>query len=294
MKYQLSCESTVDLPYAYVSGRGLSVLFYTYEIDGVPYEDNMGRDKKDLARFYAALDAGKLPVTSQINEFTYEKYFDALLEQGDVLHLNFGSGMTPSVNNARLAAETVLKRHPGRRLEIVDSLCSSSGYGLFVDTCADLWEQGMDLDELKAWAEAHANQVHHQFYTTDMKFFRRSGRVSGAAATLATVLSICPIMHLNDEGRIIAYDKVRGKKNALQRTVDEMAAHAQNGTDYDGRCFISHANALEQAKLTRDAIEARFPKLKGKVQLFDIGNIIASHCGPGTVAVYFWGDERTH
>ena len=137
------------------------------------------------------------------------------------------------------------------------------------------------------------NTVHHQFYSVDLKYFKRSGRVSGAAATVAAILNICPIMRLNSAGRIIAYDKVRGRKNAIRRTVDTMEAHAQRGRDYSGKCFICHSNSPEDAEQTKLAVKERFPKIRGDIRICDIGTIIASHCGPGTVAVFFFGDERT-
>ena len=117
--------------------------------------------------------------------------------------------------------------------------------------------------------------------------------MSGAAAKLGAILNICPIMRLDDGGRIIAYDKVRGKKKAIARTVDTMEAHAEGGKDYSGKCFISHSNCLEDANALKASLEERFPNLNGKIKICDIGTIIASHCGPGTVAVYFLGDERT-
>ena len=124
--------------------------------------------------------------------------------------------------------------------------------------------------------------------------FRRTGRVSGAAAMVATVLNICPIMRLNDEGRIIAYDKVRGKKKAVAVTVENMLQHAQNGADYASRCYVCHSNCREDAELLMAAIEEKFPHLRGKILLCDIGTIIGSHAGKGTVAVFFLGDERPH
>ena len=126
----LSCESTIDLPYSYCEQRDIPVLFYSYQVDGVSYEDDMGRDPETLPQFYGFLDAGKLPSTAQLNEFQYETFFDALLQQGDVLHIAFGSGMTASVQNAMLAAETLREKYPERKLTVIDSLCSSSGYGL--------------------------------------------------------------------------------------------------------------------------------------------------------------------
>lgn len=288
-QFLLSCESTVDVPFAYMHSRGIPVIFYSYIIDEQPYPDDMGRDPEALPRF---LDAGKLPSTSQINQFAYYDYFKELLEQGgDVLHIAFGSGMTQSVNQAYEAAEQLRAEFPGQRLEVIDSLCSSSGYGLLVDGAADLRDADKSMDETIDWVMAWRKRVHHQFYSTDLQYFRRGGRVSGPAATIGSILGICPIMRLDDRGRIIAYDKARGKKAAVRTTVDMMAAHAVGGTDYSGKCWICHSNCLEQAEITRDAVRARFPHVQ-EIRIFDIGTIIASHAGPGTVAVFFFGDER--
>jgi len=290
-KFQLSCESTVDMPYSYVSGRHISVLFYVYSVDGKEYPDDMGRDPNALPQFYGFISDGKLPSTSQINTFTYLDYFDSLLQKGDVLHIAFGSGMTPSVNNAMEAAETMREKYPDRKLIVIDSTCSSSGYGMIVDYAADMRDNGAGMEEVEKWVLDHCHNIHHQFYSTDLKYFRRSGRMSGAAATVAAVLDICPTMHLNTTGHIIAYGKVRGKKNAMKETIKVMTGHAQDGANYSGKCFISHSNCLEDAKIMRDEVLKNFPNLK-EVKIFDIGTIIASHCGPGTVAVFFLGDER--
>lgn len=292
MPFILSCESTVDMPYAYIASRNLPVLFYEYTVGGDVYPDDMGRDPDALPRFYRMLEEGKLPSTSQINAFQYETFFEELLRQGDVLHIAFGSGMTGSYNNAIKAATALQERYPGRKIRVIDSLCSSSGYGLLVDIAADMRDQGCTLEQTAAWVEENRKRVHHQFFSTDLKYFRRSGRISGPAAMLGAVLNICPIMRLDDGGHIIAYDKVRGKKNAIQRTVQTMADHAQDGENYFGKCCICHANCLEDARELQEAIARRFSKIQGQIAIYDIGTIIASHCGPGTVAVFFLGDER--
>ena len=290
--FLLSCESTIDLPYSYANERNLPVLFYSYQVDGVDYEDDMGRNPEALPKFYGFLAEGKLPTTAQLNEFQYETFFDNLLQQGDVLHIAFGSGMTASVQNAMLAAETLREKYPERRLVVIDSLCSSSGYGLLVDGAADLRDAGKSLDEVADWVLAHRQNVHHQFYSTELKFYRRSGRMSGAAAAIGTVLGICPIMRLDDKGRIIAYDKVRGKKNAVARTVETMKRHAEGGEAYSGKVFICHSNCPADAEATKAAVAAAFPHIDGEIRICDIGTIVASHSGPGTVAVFFFGDAR--
>ena len=289
--YQLSCESTVDMPFSYINGRGISVLFYSYSVDGKEYPDDMERDPAALDRFYGFIADGKVPSTSQINIYAYADYFRSLLEKGDVLHIAFGSGMTPSVNNAIEAAEQLRAEFPDRRLVVIDSYCSSSGYGLLVDCAADLWDLGKSMDEVEAWTRANCKKVHHQFYTSELQYFRRSGRMSGPAATIATILNICPIMRLDNTGHIIAYDKVRGKKAAVRRTLDEMEANAIGGVSYDGKVFICNANVHEDAEELKTQILNRFPNVTD-IRIFNIGTIIASHCGPGTVAAFFFGKER--
>ncbi len=288
----LSCESTVDLPYSYMLSRQIPVLFYSYSVDGVQYEDDMLRDPEALPRFYGFLESGKIPLTSQLNEFSYEEFFDGQLQKGDLLHIVLGSGMTSSIQNAEIAANIIREKYPDRKLVIVDSMCSSSGYGLLVDDAADMRDKGCTIEETEDWLLANRQKIHHQFYSTDLQYYRRSGRMSGATATIGAILNICPIMRLDDGGRIIAYDKVRGKKNAIKRTLDTMEEHAQGGRDYSGKCFICHSNCPKDAEDTRRAVQERFPKISEEIRICDIGTIIASHCGPGTVAVFFHGDER--
>ena len=291
-KFILSCESTVDLPFSYVSGRNIPVIFYTYTVDGKEYIDDMLRDPEALPNFYQLLNDGKLPSTSQLNEFAYEEFFEEQLKQGDLLHIAFGSGMTKSVTNAESAASKMREKYPNRKLIVVDSLCSSSGYGMLVDYAADMRDRGCSIEETEKWLIDNRNKIHHQFFSTELKHYRRSGRMSGATAMIATILGICPIMRLDDKGRIIAYGKVRGKTNAIKTTLDAMESHAQGGKNYSEKCWICHSRCLEDAENLKKELKQRFPNIKGDIRICDVGTIIASHCGPGTVAVFFLGDER--
>ena len=292
LNFQLSCESTVDLPYEYVVKRNMSVIFYSYVIDGVEYEDNMERSVEARKKFYSLIEGGSLPSTSQINEYKYEEYFENLLKKGDVLHITLGTGMTPSYKNACKAAEVLKDKYPDRRLVIVDSLCSSGGYGLLVDYCADLRDEGKNIEEIKDWVESNCNKVHHQFFSTNLKYFRRSGRVSGPSAIVGSILKICPLMRLNQEGKIVAYDKVRLIKNAIKETVLTVVNNIQNGKEYDGKMFIYHSESIELAKELEKEIIEQIRNMNGRIKMLNIGNIIASHCGSGTVAVSFIGNER--
>ena len=291
--FVLSCESTVDLPFPYISGRNIEVLFYTYSVDGVEYDDDMGRDPAALDRFYKFMDDGKFPATSQINVFKYTDYFESLLRlySGDILHIAMGSGMSPSVSNAVEAAAALKEKYPERTIKVIDSLCSCGGYGILVDLAADLRDEGHSFEDVVDYIEQSKIRVHHQFFSTDLKYFKRSGRVSGATATVATILGICPIMHLNSTGHIIAYGKVRGKKKAIKTTVETMLEDVSEGNNYAGKCVICHSNCIEEANETVKLLKKTFPKLP-EIKLSNIGTIIASHSGPGTVALFFVGKPR--
>lgn len=290
-KFQLSCESTVDMPFSYVSGRDISVIFYTYTVDGEDFVDDMGRDSEVLPNFYKMLDEGKMPTTSQINQYNYEEYFEELIEKGDVLHLAFGRGMSASVENAIRAAKAVGENHPDRKIIVVDTLAAASGYGLIVDYAADMRDNGASMEEIEKWVLDNRMFVHHQIFATDLFHLKRGGRVSGPSAMIGTVLGICPIMRLNEKGSIFAYSKVRSKKKAIIETVKAMEEHVQNGYDYDGKCFICHADCLPDAEAVKALIEEKFKNVD--VKIFDIGTIIASHTGRGTLALFYLGDDRS-
>lgn len=290
-KFILSCESTIDMPYAYAKERNIPVLFYSYTIDDVDYVDDMLRDPKALPRFYEMLDKGKMPTTSQLNEFKYREFFEEQLLKGDLIHITLGTGMTQSYQNAIKVAEEMRVKYPERKIIVIDSLCSSSGYGMLVDYAADMRDNGSTMEEIEQWVLSNRNKVHHQFFSTELKFYRRSGRMSGPTAMIATLLNICPIMHLDKTGKIIAYSKVRGKKKAIKKTIEEMKAYIQDQDRYNGKCYICHSRCLNDAQALKEEILQNFPNIKN-VNIYDIGTIIASHCGPGTVAVFFLGDER--
>ena len=290
-KIIISCESTIDMPYAEMQARSIPVLFYKYTVGDAEFEDDMCRTEGFMDGFYKSLEAGDLPHTSQINQYAYTEYLEKLLEEGDVIHLAFGSGMTKSVNNGIAAAAELNEKYPDRKVVVIDSLCSSCGYGLLVKIAADMRDEGRDMEEIVNRVTYLSTRVHHQFFSTDLSHYRRSGRMSGPAAAIGTILNICPIMRLDKGGHIIAYTKVRGKKAAIERTIEEMTAHAVNGAAYDGPCCLVNSACPELAEQTRERLQAAFPNVK-EIPIYDIGTIIASHCGPGTCAVFFLGDER--
>jgi DegV family protein with EDD domain len=222
------------------------------------------------------------------------EFFEPYLSQGkDILHLSLSSGLSGSYNSALLARDELLQKYPQRKLVVVDSLGASSGYGLLVDMVAGMRDGGATLEQVYAWVEDNKLNVHHWFFSTDLTHYRRGGRLSATSAVMGTLLHICPLMNMNDEGKLIPRAKIRGKKHVLSEIVHMMELHARDGAAYSGKCFISQSACYEDARALADQVEEKFPKLAAPVQIMSIGTVIGSHTGPGTVALFFEGDRRT-
>ena len=202
------------------------------------------------------------------------------------------SGLSGAINSANLAKQMLEDEYPDRKIYIVDSLGASSGYGLIMDTLAGLRDQGMSIDELRDWAEANKLRMHHWFFSTDLTFYIKGGRISKTSGFIGGMLNICPLLNMDYRGLLIPRFKIRGKKKVINEIVKKMEACAENGHDYSGKCYISMSACYDDARAVADQVEAKFPKLNGKVEINNIGTTIGSHTGPGTVALFFWGNER--
>ena len=294
MSYVLSCCSVVDLSPEYMSARNISFVPLHYFINGQEYSDDMGVTLSS-ADFYQAMRDGAEVSTSQVNVDEFTRYFETFLANGqDVIHLALSSGLSGSYNSARIAAELLTEKYPDRKLYVVDSLAASAGDGLLIDTLADHRDNGESIDDLYRWIEENKNKMHHWFTASDLTWFVKGGRVTKAAGWFGTVLKICPVLNVDFMGRLIPRFKIRGKQNALKELVNQMKEHATDGKNYSGKCFISNSACYEDARTVADEIEAYFPHLNGKVQIYNIGTTIGCHTGPGTVALFFWGTERTN
>ena len=288
----LSCCSTADLSREHFEKRGISFICFHFELDGTPYMDDLGKSIP-FDEFYQRMTDGADTKTSQINVEEYCEYFEHFLQEGkDILHLTLSSGISGSVNSARIAQGMLQEKYPERNIFIVDSLAASSGYGLLMDKLADLRDEGKSIDEVRDWAEENKKKLQHWFFSTDLTFYVKGGRVSKTAGFIGNVMNICPLLNVNFEGKLIPRQKVRTKKKVIAEIVDRMEQNAENGLDYDGKCYISNSACEEDAKAVAELVEARFPKLNGKVEINSIGTTIGSHTGPGTVALFFWGKER--
>lgn len=290
--YILSCCSTADLTKEHFDDRNIRYICFHYELDGKEYPDDLGQSIP-FDKFYKAMEDGAMTKTSQINSDEFEEYFEKMLIEGkDVVHVSLSSGISGVVNSAMIAKENLKEKYPDRNIYVVDSLGASSGYGLFMDKLADFRDEGMSAAELYEWAQKNRLKLHHWFFSTDLKYYVRGGRISKTAGFFGGALNICPLLNMDSEGRLIPRTKVRTKKKVIQAIVDRMEEDACDGLDYSGKCYISYAACLDDAKEVARLVEERFPKLSGKVELYSIGTTIGSHTGPGTVALFFWGKER--
>ncbi len=290
--YILSCCSTADLTKNIFEKRQISYICFHYELDGKQYPDDLG-ETMPFDQFYQAMAEGADTKTSQVNVDEFCNYFEPFLKEGkDILHLTLSSGISGVYNSACVAQEMMQEKYPDRKIYVLDSLSASSGYGLFMDRLADMRDAGKSIDELYQWAQDHRENLQHWFFTSDLTFLIRGGRVSKAAGLIGGMMNICPLMTVDPEGKLVARQKVRTKKKVIQAIVDKMAETAENGTDYSGKCYISNSACEEDAEAVAKLIEERFPRLQGRVEIFSIGTTIGSHTGPGTVALFFWGKER--
>jgi len=290
--YVLSCCSTADLSREHFESRGISCICFHFAIDSEEYLDDLGQSIP-YDEFYARMAAGAETRSSQVNIAEFEDYFTAILEQGkDIVHVCLSSGLSGVSNSARNAALIAAARFPERHIYIVDSLGASTGYGLLMDRAAELRDEGMSAEELAAWLEANRLRLHHWFFSTDLSAYVRGGRISKAAAVFGGILEICPLLDMDAEGHLTPRAKVRGKARVIKDIVKKMEKHAEGGLDYSGKCYICHSACYDDARAVADLVEATFPKLNGRVEIYSVGTTIGSHTGPGTVALFFWGDER--
>lgn len=290
--YIISCCSTADLTKEHFTKRNISYICFHYELNGVQYPDDLGCTIS-FEKFYATLKDGAETKTSQVNVEEFEAYFEPFLQKGlDILHVCLSSGISGVINSANLAMSNLLEKYPERKIYIVDSLGASSGYGLLMDKLADLKDEGMSIDELHEWVEENKLNLHYWFFSSDLSFYIKGGRVTKTAGLIGNILNICPLLNMDHIGRLIPRFKIRTKRKVITAIVDKMKEYAEDGLNYSGKCYISHSDCYEDARAVADLVEENFPHLCGKVEIYYVGTTIGSHTGPGTVALFFWGEKR--
>ena len=286
--YILSCCSTMDLRKGWAEERGVNLIYAKFFLEGEEFRDDF-YESISQDKLFERMLSGEKSQTTQVNTEEYIDSFRKYLEQGqDIFHICLSSGVSGTFNSCHIAKDILQEEFPERKIEIVDSLMASSGYGLLVDKACMLKKQGLDMETLRIEVEKWRNCLHAYFFTSDLRFFIQGGRVSKAAGFIGGLLKICPVLKITEEGKLKPIEKVRGKKQAMENILSKMEKEGYLSTE---KCFISHSACPLDAKKLAESIRDRFHP-EGNMEIFDIGGTIACHTGPGTVACFFFGKEK--
>lgn len=289
--YAFFTDSDSDLPFRFVDELELDMVYMPYMVDGKEYFDDLGRNGKEK-EFFDAMRGGAAPVTSLLPTAAYEEYFEPVFASGrDILFAAFSSQLSGTIQNIYAAREELLQRYPERRMIVVDTLSISLPQSILVLKAHELYRQGKTMDEVAAWLEENKSRSQAFFTVDDLVYLRRGGRISAVAATVGTMLDLKPIITEGKNGKLLSMDKVRGRKQAL-RTLAELAA--QNIDDpSEAEMYVLHADAPQDAERLVQLLREKIPGID-QISVRYVGPVIGAHCGPGTVAVCFFGKERPY
>jgi DegV family protein with EDD domain len=282
-------DSDSDLPYSYVDELDMTMVYMPYIIDGKEYLDDLGRGGKQK-EYFDNMRAGATPVTSLLPQPVYEEYFEPVLQQGkDILFVAFSSQLSGTIRNIYAAREELLEKYPERKIVVVDTLSISAPQSILILKAHALYREGKSIEEVAAWLEENKLKAQAWFTVDDLVYLKRGGRISAMAAAVGGLLDLKPIITETKEGKLVSAEKVRGRKQALRMLVDKAVENIDDPANAD--VIILHADAPEDAVKLESKLKEKIPDLN-KVETYYIGPVIGAHCGPGTVAVCFFGKER--
>ena len=288
-EFVIVTDSAADLSEALVREMGVVVIPLRFTIEGETFEDHPDRRDMPIEEFYDRLRQGQMATTSAVNVGDYHDALRPILESGkDVLVLAFTSGLSTTYQSAAIAAEELAEEFPERKIAVVDTLCASLGEGLLVWHAVNLKKEGKSLEEIRDWVEANKLHLIHWVAVDDLNHLKRGGRISATTAFVGGMLSIKPIIHVDNEGKLINVGKARGRAASLKQVADkvlELSDPKQGQT-----IFISHSDCLADAQVIGERLKAA--GLASQVFYNHIGPVIGAHTGPGTVAVFALGTER--
>ena len=287
-EYVITTDNNSDLPEEFYREHGVGCTYLSYNMDGKNYtHDNF----LPVHEFYEHMRNGSLPTTAQVNPDSARLLMEPYLKEGkDILHIAFSSGLSGSYNSTRIAAEELSEEYPDRKIIVIDSLCASLGQGLLVYLAQKRKEAGEDIDTVAKWVEDNRLRIVHLFTVDDLNHLYRGGRVSKTTAVVGSMLNIKPVLHVDDEGKLVAVGKVRGRKKALLELASLMDERLGSYKDSCDTIFISHGDCAEEAQFVVDKIKEKY-KIN-TVIMNDVGATIGAHSGPGTIALFFVGDLR--
>lgn len=287
-EYVITTDNNSDLPEKYFKDHGVGCMYLSYSMDGKNYTHENFLPEHE---FYEAMRNGSMPTTAQVNPENAKTLLEPYLKEGkDILHIAFSSGLSGTYNSSRIAAEELMEEYPDRRIIVVDSLSASLGQGLLVWLAQQKKELGQTLEDVADWAEKNKLKMVHLFTVDDLNHLYRGGRVSRTTAIVGSMLNIKPVLHVDNEGKLTAIGKVRGRKKALQELVKLMDEKIGSfGADCD-TIFISHGDCEQDAQYVAAKVKEKY-NIKNII-INQVGATIGAHSGPGTMALFFVGDVR--
>lgn len=289
MTYQIITDATADLNDELLAGLPeVRIIPMNVEVGGREYLYGPGGNI-ECGEFYAFLRNGEFASTSQINPEVYREHFEAILKEGkNVLYLCFTSGLSGTIQSARMAIAELQEEYPDRTILCLDTLCAAVGEGLLVMEAARKQMEGMDIHALYRWLEEHRLNLCHWVTVDTFDHLKHGGRVSATSAAMGTILGIKPLIHMDENGKLEAVGKPRGKKKALEALIASM----EKGwlPEISKQVIIGHGDSPEVAQELRTLVAARFPE--AEIFIAPIGPVIGAHAGPGVMTVFFWGNNR--
>lgn len=287
-QFDLLTDSCCDLPAALMEEEEIKFVSMTVNINGKEYIDDLGKTF-DYQEFITHLKEGAMPTTSQINIGTYLEAFEPYVNQDiPLLYLAFSSGLSGSYQNAMSAVNLLKEEHDIVPITIVDTKAACLGQGLLVTCVSDLRKKGHTLDHVVAWLEQHVDSLQSWVTVDNLEHLERGGRISKTSATIGGLMKIKPIIHVDDQGKLVNVGKVRGRHKALEKVIAETKKHSV--IDQHDIIYVAHADDLEAAEETKQIIERELKV--AEVKLFPMGPTIMSHTGTGTIAVFSFGKKR--
>ena len=288
--YVIMTDSSCDLPGEMAVQHHISILPLTVNLEGKEYLAGPGSDRAEATRFYRALRAGRMAFTAAVSRQRFLDSMEQALKNGrDILYLSFASVLSETYRNACQAAGELREKYPQRNILCVDSRCASLGQGLLVMLAACFREeQGGDIFALERYLNERIPHICHWFTVDDLLYLKRSGKNTAGAAPANALLDFKPILHVDDEGRLVNVEKVKGRTAAIARLAEKTLEDSWDLKEQT--VFISHCDCLEDAEKLADLIRKRGnPK---SVVINSVCAVIGAHSGPGTLAVFFLGDRR--
>lgn len=287
--FVIMTDSCCDLTAQMAQELNLTVLPLTLHMDGRDYRNYLDGRELDFQEFYARVRSGMMSSTSAVSVGDFQSSMGEILRQGkDVLCISFSSALSATYQSACIAAEDLRTEFPDAKILVLDSLCASLGQGLLLYLCAQYKRQGNSIDQVYAYAEDTRRKVCHWFTVDDLNHLKRGGRINAATAMFGTMLSIKPVMHVDDGGHLVPVSKSRGRRSSLLALVDEMEKTACSPADQT--VFISHGDCADEAQFVADEVRRRFGTKA--VHINYVGPVIGNHSGPGTMALFFLGSPR--